>query len=75
MHFMLADDSRIFYVWAYRWGMKSNVDLNIEMDFMLAADSKISVRILDCVCRNEYRTELHASIRFAKFLLRHEDDV
>ena len=29
-----------FYVLAYRWSMKSNVDLNIEKDFMLAADSR-----------------------------------
>ena len=29
-----------FYVLAYRWSMKSNVDLNIEKNFMLAADSR-----------------------------------
>ena len=29
-----------FYVWAYGWCRRSNIDMNIEMNFMPAADSR-----------------------------------
>ena len=29
-----------FYVWAYGWCRRSNIDLNIEMNFMPTADSR-----------------------------------
>ena len=32
-----------FYVWAYGWCIRSNIDLNIEMNFMPAADSRFFI--------------------------------
>ena len=69
MNFMLAADSRFFYIWAYGWCKGSNTDLNIEMNFMPAADSRFLmyryVEVYEIQYRFEYRNEFHASSRFA----------
>ena len=48
-----------------------NPDLNIEMNFMPAADSRVfmfgHVDVYEIEYRFEYRNEFHASSRFAVF--------
>ena len=60
-----------FYVWAYGWCKGSNTDLNIEMNFMPAADSRFlmyrHVEVYEIQYRFEYRNEFHARSRFAFF--------
>ena len=52
--------------------MRLNLDLNIEMNFMPAADSRVfmfgHVDVYEIEYRFEYRNEFHASSRFAFFL-------
>ena len=71
MNFMPAADSRFFYVWAYGWCRRSNIDMNIEMNIMPAADSRFlmygHVEVYEIYYRFEYRNEFHASSRFAVF--------
>ena len=51
--------------------MRSNTDMNIEMNFMPAADSRFlmygQVEVYEIQYRFEYRNEFHASSRFAFF--------
>ena len=60
-----------FYVWAYGWCRTSNIDLNIEMNFMPTADSRFlmygHMDGYEIESRFEYRNEYHASSRFAMF--------
>ena len=61
-----------FYVWACGWCTRLNIDLNIEMNFMPATDSRFFLCIGVCMVyeiesRFEYRNEYHASSRFAIF--------
>ena len=63
-----------FYVWAYGWCRRSNIDLNIEMNFLPAADSRFLMYglmdVKEIESRFEYRNEFHASSRFAFFNVR-----
>ena len=63
----------IFYVWAYGWCIRFNIDLNIEMNFLPAADSRFfmygHVDVYEIEYRFEYRNEYHASSRFAIFYI------
>ena len=57
-----------FYVWVCAWFMRSNIDLNIEMNIMPAADSRffmyVHMVLYEIECSFEYRNELHARSRF-----------
>ena len=60
-----------FYVWAYGWCRRSNIDLNIEMNFMPTATSRFfmygHMDGYEIESRFEYRNEYHGSSRFAMF--------
>ena len=53
--------------------MRLNIDLNIEMNIMPAADSRFlmygHVEVYEIQYRFEYRNEFHASSRFACFYI------
>ena len=64
-----------FYVWAYGWCRRSNIDLSIEMNFMPAADSHFlmygHMDVKEIESRFEYRNEFHASSRSRFLMYRH----
>ena len=62
-----------FFLCMGMWmSMRLNTDLNIEMNFMPAADSRVfmfgHVDVYEIEYRFEYRNEFHASSRFAFFM-------